>query len=303
MYTNVIHFHTNAIVDFNENYTSMRAQNNIDEGDLILIEHTISSADAAVLVNVVQQNKDLYNWLCPREISFDTRNPEICTTKVRSNSFRTNEMFVLGKYLSTINHSCDPNAFVTSTNISQFTIPITFMIVYALRDIPAGEEIQFMYGATVGHGENEYHDFHCVCTKTDIERLTLSSSIKERVAISQLKSESSPCAASFTQHREIISSYISSTLDTDLPTCTTSPEIINNILITQLLAVETGMYKLTETELCPSTRFQEYLSTVYGISEGASDTDKMSALMHIMRRIEQDVEDFIEDFDRDTIGS
>jgi hypothetical protein len=146
---------------------SIRSRSRIEQGELLLLEHALSSDSPADLVNIVCQNKELWQWLCPRQVQYEQRDHAVGTTKVSSNAFHVNSLYVLGKYTSCMNHRCNPNACVVHTQIHGSLVPITFMAVYALEPIEADQEIVIMYSASVGHTPNGYHDFTCDCSLTE----------------------------------------------------------------------------------------------------------------------------------------
>ncbi|KAJ3143967.1 hypothetical protein HDU89_001150 [Geranomyces variabilis] len=91
---------------------------------------------------------------------------------VMSNTFDSIEpgKLLLGHYLSFYNHSCKSNAMRGQIRLVRpGTGHMNFMVVIALREIKAGEEITLFYGAKFGHNSQKlgFHDFKCNCTLTD----------------------------------------------------------------------------------------------------------------------------------------
>jgi hypothetical protein len=295
VYCNLCYQNPSVEIISEENNHSIKSRARIEQGELLLLEHAISSETPAHLVNIVSQNKELWQWLCPRGlVDYGDRNHAIGTTKVSSNAFRANGLYVLGKYTSCMNHRCQPNACVVHTQFHGFLIPITFMAIYALETIMADEEIMIMYSPSVGHSPNEYHDFTCDCSLTEEDRVTISQRIK---TITSTPS-SLEMSTQFSAHRQLIEAYF-----TDQPlilphTHTLSEggissvpfvpsDTMKNTVITQTLAMVGGVYKVSEEHLLPLERFLEFIAEHYHVDPSrASDTEKMNCLFRMVAEFE-----------------
>jgi hypothetical protein len=250
------------------------------------------------LVNVINQNFELWEWLCPREVNFDQRTVEISTTKVSSNAFSKNGLYILGKYSSCMNHSCKPNACVIHTHLYGCLVPITFMATYALETIEPFHEVEIMYSPSVGHTPNEYHHFTCNCSLTDEERVSNFQRIKE------ISTTSTGNDSLFSTHRRLIAEYASNLNQCSLPTdCPfNSSEVIvpspsdtmKNTIVTQALALIGGVYKVSDQQLLPLERFHEYISNQYQVNPShATDTEKMNCLVRMISDFEEKYDEFL----------
>lgn len=293
-YTNVIYQHPEFEVVKNGDFASCVARESISEGDILLIEHSLVSDDIAKIVNIVYQNVEMYLTLCPHESDSEPRNPDVATKKVASNMFRTDDLFALGRTVSMINHSCSPNALVTYTHIHEYSIPVSFIVVYAVRDIQPHEEICIMYGATVGHDDNEYHSWVCTCGQSDDERAHMFESIKQtRVTAS------SSSKRTYHKHMPIIQSYVCNGSSEEDPASAgataalTTTTAVEDVIALQQLAMEAGVYKMTPDQLAPTARFEEYIKEHWGLERGASDAEKYQALMTTLSNINSECMAFL----------
>lgn len=268
------------------NYASVLVSENICRGDILLIEHAIVSDDIAKVVNIVNQNSSMYDKLCPRDLDL-VKCVDIATKKVASNMFRTDDLYALGKQVSMINHGCSPNAMVTYTHIRGFKIPISFMIVYAIEDICADEEVTIMYGSNVGHDSNEYHNFQCDCGKSLDERSAKFNSIKCLRVDRELDNEDSW----YRSHLPMLQAYID-----DEPSigdqCFSHCSAVEVVSL-HLLAMEAGVYKANEQQLVPTARFGDYIKDRYGVDNSAPDSVKYQALMTTISNFESEAKSFL----------
>lgn len=226
-----------------------------------------------------------------------------------SNVFQYNNLSILNKYISCINHCCNYNSIGLFIQFNNFNIPIIFMAIYAIRDIEENEEIFIMYGSNVGHDDNnKYHNFHCNCGLTDEERNEKYLEMKSILSNNETEGR-------YTEHRDIIRAYCRNQL---IPQSVTSlpslllplppfcemieieqPETMKNVIITQLLAIESGVYKASDTQLLPLERFHEYIKQHYQITENSTDNDRMNALYDILQRFDLMFEEYIQNLSLD----
>jgi hypothetical protein len=298
VYTNLCYKNPSVdiIVSKGNNYHSLRSNSTkINRGELLLLEHSISTDQPVNLVNVIHQNIELWEWLCPRESQFNQRTVEISTAKVSSNAFSKNSLYILGKYSSCMNHSCQPNACVIHTHLYGFLIPITFMATYALETIEPDQEIQIMYSSSVGHTPNEYHHFTCNCSLTDEERATTFQRIKE------ISTNSTENDSLFSAHRRRITEYVFNQTQT-VDSLSNSPDVIQptpsdtmkNTIVTQALALLGGVYKVSDQQLLPLERFHEYIANQYHVDPShATDTEKMNCLIQMISDFEEKYDEFV----------
>lgn len=315
MYSNLL-YKNNSIEIINlNNYYSIKSINSIPSNTLLLLEHSLSSLTSINnIINIVNQNKDLYSFLCPREINYNNKNNNISINKVTSNIFQYNQLYILNKYISCLNHSCLCNCLILYTIINNnLNIPIVFMSVYSIRDINKDEELTIMYGVNIGHDENnKYHHFSCNCGLTKEERVEMSLKLKAMASSSSNKK--------YSAHRDIISLYCKNQLpSTSLPIPppinspslplpyeiipVDPPESMKTIVITQLLALEAGVYKVSETEILPLERFHEYIAEHYQITSSSTDNERMNALYDILQKFDDKFEEFISNLTLDFTSS
>ena len=327
MYTNLLYKNPSIEIINQNNYLSVICTSLIplEEGSLLLLEHSLSSSNSAEIVNIINQNRDLYSFLCPRETSFSCRSIDISLNKVRSNLFQFNSLYLIGRYLSCVNHSCLVNSIVIYITIkSSFSIPIVIMAVYAIKTIDFNEEIVIMYGPNIGHSHNSeleekkeetkeeknennnitYHSFICNCQLNKEEREEISLRLKSLVRSNDFHEK-------YFTHRNIIIAYLRNELQSSIipsssplsSSSSSSPDEIleitpiipmKNILIAQLLAIECGVYYTSETELLPLQRFHEYIAEHYQITSNSTDNDRMNALYAIIQKYEQQFDEFIQ---------
>jgi hypothetical protein len=295
-YTNIVYQNPKVEVIVSDDYASLRTKSAIECGDLIMIEHVIVANDPAIVVNIVSQNEELYRILYPRHPN-EQRSTDNATSKVMSNMFRIEGNYALGKTISMINHNCNPNALCTHSTIDAFDIPVSFLIVYALRDIPDGEEICIMYSTTVGHEDtNTYHTFHCNCNQTLEERtrthelskgLLLTNAMykkHQRFLMEYVNHYSSDRSLAYYTHKDIeylraINQHIEifhSDVDNDVivahndqSTCTTHS--IKDIILLQYLAMQWGIYSDIPHNYNISMRYVESVIDKYNVNIMDSD--------------------------------
>lgn len=169
-YTRIL-FESSSITPVIKNdFRSIKAKKDIQEGELLLIEHVLKCS-LTDMTPIVQYTPDLFNTLCPRK-TIDTsklvENPmlpipqeikNILKNKILQNSFRHPDgSLILGNRISSFNHNAIPNTTCYPREIDiriQNYYP-TVMCIIALKNISAGQEITISYGY---HSPDNVHDF------------------------------------------------------------------------------------------------------------------------------------------------
>lgn len=324
-YTNTVYQNPGVDIRFIVDYGCIKANRKIFRGDLILVEQVLAARDATSIVNIVSQNDSLFIDLCPRKTD-ELKNVGNAANKVASNMFRTNDVYALGRTISMINHSCTPNSLCTFTHFKGFDIPITFIIIYAINDINAEDEVSIMYSPSVGHVENDYHNFTCNCTKTTTQRETTI-----RVLSNLANNEKSNM---FKIHREIIKQYwqqrhqpvyfriaddsvLSDNLkekkqlvdcisvnelksdesNNDLDLAAISSIIADrscfkDVLLTQYLSHRFGLY-VNSNNYIFSVRYNDILEQEHGVKRDDSDQVKMDGMMRVMQESQLAVDTYL----------
>jgi len=123
-------------------YRLVRAIENIDIGEHILIEHCFVSNKYDHVLEAIKKSQNLFDNLYPRVPG------ATCDEKATKNLFYTGETFSIALDTSRFNHSTDPNAvltFPTFINADE-GVHLCIIFVYANKAIKAGEEITIWYG-------------------------------------------------------------------------------------------------------------------------------------------------------------
>lgn len=291
-YTNIVFQHPGFQVTKTDGYASCIAASKISQGDVLLVEHALVSTDIVKIVNIVTQNSDIYLTLCPHERDGESRNPDVATKKVASNMFRADDLFALGARVSMMNHSCSPNAMVTYTHVRGYSIPISLIVVYAVRDIEENEEICIMYGPKVGHEQNSYHDFECHCAKSDEERIEVFESFKT-IRADAASSPDNIYGVHLSFVRDYLSRFADSPAESDGAVIPADSSHVEEIVTLHHLAMDAGIYKATPTQLVPTARFEEYIKEHFGVERTAPDSEKFEALTATMAKMEDKCKEFL----------
>lgn len=164
------------------NYKYISANEDIDFGELLLIEHvlTVSRLDCHYIIN---NNQYLFDTYHPRGIKFKEVTNEdkglITKTKISHNCFSFSEdkdKLIMSDKIARFNHSCEPNASVyVQRKYKNVGLDTVFMEVYAVRHIDANDEITISYGPETAHRR----DFECKCGKGLNERVKIFSVISK----------------------------------------------------------------------------------------------------------------------------
>jgi hypothetical protein len=136
-------------------YRYVKANEDINEHELLLVEHVITKDDLYKLGSHVKFDDDLLKNLYPRnetDILIDKNDnniTEIVFEKVQKNAFGKDNIYTLGKDISLFNHSINPNCIVSYNDI---LIPdLEYEIerinyVYSIKKIKKEEELFIYYG-------------------------------------------------------------------------------------------------------------------------------------------------------------
>ena len=188
------------------------------KGALLMLEHSFSGSPK-VCADYILNDTDLMKILYPRVKLPDETEPDFSSRKLLSNSFRsgiTEGGFMFGKDVSLFNHHCIPNAATWQVPMDE-TYPMTFTLVYAIRDIKKTEQVYIHYGNGIGHTQVKAHDFRCPCgqgQETPLD-LPLVESIHKskrdniiRTYIKPYMNTSEGIALQFLQHMARLGLYI-----------------------------------------------------------------------------------------------
>jgi hypothetical protein len=134
-------------------YRFVKANEDINEDELLLIEHVITSDNETILKTHIKYDNNLLKNLYPRNeddiiINEDDVLNKICCEKLQKNCFGGNDIILLGKDISNFNHSITPNArycFIEIIN-DMIEVKITILYVYSIEKIKKNIEVFINYG-------------------------------------------------------------------------------------------------------------------------------------------------------------
>jgi len=159
-------------VQEDKDYRLVKCRSAIAAGTILLVEHTFrDNFDSRNLKAVLRYSEGLFNALYPR-ISpwsehlmlaepFDNEMAELVQAKIMYNGFgnESANVMVVGKDISSFNHSPTPNAKVFRQNMTLPAVEnggepvkVAFSSVVAIKNIRAGEEIFIKYNDVVKFG-------------------------------------------------------------------------------------------------------------------------------------------------------
>jgi len=205
------HPNINLFYDIKKESFYIKSDCYIAKGTLICIEEGIIG-DLKHISFVLQNRKDIAKELHPRKtmdlftsVNSLNFNEDELYNKIIHNSWewKMNELplqlqekdiCIICPFISKFNHSCIPNAFVRSVNISSYLTSndnkskdeIEYkggIVVYAVNNINPDEEITVSYGFNVGHNlslnfkdendeDNNVFNWICECNKPVKERFS-----------------------------------------------------------------------------------------------------------------------------------
>jgi len=204
------------------NFKSIIANDHIKFGSIIMIEHILMD-DFSNCMFIVENNEVLFDTYHPRTNKFInlTREErrELAIKKINSNAFGHQDKKLLTRYITCLNHSCNPNCFAFIRDKYEFEATnIIFMELYAIKDIKIGEELTISYGPKTGHER----DFECSCGKELEEREKIFDITNKIGSYLSAKSES--------QIKELIYNYLQTKLSRKI--------LLNHYLVSKGLAMD-----------------------------------------------------------------
>lgn len=160
-YTNIIFQNRKITFDETDNdYHKVIALEDLQEGELLFMEHLADNKSSSKIIAYVKNNKYLFDTLHPRtkkEYTHDDRFvkskevEDLAIKKVIKNVFRLNEgtereIFAIGKDISKFNHNNYPNCNMIIRNIDKKNIQLQLCSVKANKYIKKGDELFIYYG-------------------------------------------------------------------------------------------------------------------------------------------------------------
>jgi hypothetical protein len=151
----------------NNNYRSIVAVNDINHGELLMIEHAIV-ADTETAVKIICCNEQIFDSYHPRMKAYadcsHTERHFAAQNKLKANTFGfENNKKMFNTMIQYTNHHCKSNAAVhvlpSVTAGETDTIDVAFMEMYSVRKIKAGDHVTISYGPETGHAR----DYVCDC--------------------------------------------------------------------------------------------------------------------------------------------
>jgi hypothetical protein len=135
------------------NYKYVKANEDINEDELLLVEHVITSNNETILKTHIKYDNNLLKNLYPRNdndiiIDEDDVLNKICCEKLQKNAFGDNDVILLGKDISNFNHSITPNTrycFIKICN-DMIEVEIRILYLYSIENIKKNTEVFINYG-------------------------------------------------------------------------------------------------------------------------------------------------------------
>lgn len=143
----------------------VKATEDIEEGDILLMEHCYAATNMNSIISVFKFDPDLYDNLHPRK---DTWREEMLTDdskelemnyaeKAQNNLFglQNGKYFVLGNEISNFNHNTAPNSYMSFIYDIDKKLEQPFFILYVISDrkIKKGEEVTIWFGDNFSLGK------------------------------------------------------------------------------------------------------------------------------------------------------
>ncbi len=138
-----------------DDYKYVKANEDINEYELLLVEHVITKDDLYKLASHVKFDDDLLKNLYPRNETDilinknDNDINKIIFEKVQKNAFGKDNIYTLGKDISLFNHSTNPNCIVSYNDILMDDLEYKkerINYVYSIKKIKKEEELFIYYG-------------------------------------------------------------------------------------------------------------------------------------------------------------
>jgi hypothetical protein len=145
-----------------DDYRYVKATTDIEEDELLLIEHCYYTKDLNFIPNVVKHNPELFNNLYPRTIDWNEdmlktdEIDDLCTMKCQKNSFGCDGHYAIGLNISRFNHLITPNSSTSYMLIdTDIEVPILVLYIYSNKYINKDEEVTISYGKNYFGEEKE----------------------------------------------------------------------------------------------------------------------------------------------------
>lgn len=262
-YTCPIFIHSAVVVDTVNNYKSIKAKDDIDENQLILIEHVFTGS-VKTCQFLVANNEYLYDELYPRTTKWKDDSEENryqqAYIKLNRNSFFSDivngeQEIIFGDTVSKMNHSCYPNCAVQALYTCKLNnMNVKFIVVYSINSIKKSEELTFMYDfESRAHGKED--DFQCQCQLSLVERKNKWFETQERMNFLKVKDRD--------MHHQLVKSYLDSIRS-------------RIILINQYLAKQIGYVMSNTDEVKLTLSFKQLIEKDFS---GASFEEKVAKMI------------------------
>ena len=151
-------------IDYQHDFYSLKAKDDLPVGHMVLIEHVLWG-DINLMVNGVARDDKLFASLYPRPSESVGCAEQLLADKTTSNIFMFGGTYVLGDAISKFNHSCVPNCHLV---IVDHFGNNQFYGVWTHRKVKKGDQLTFDYinkGSIDFHNKmKEIHNFSCECT-------------------------------------------------------------------------------------------------------------------------------------------
>ncbi len=186
MMSHVIYQHADVVVDrSNEHNHRVRATAPIAAGELLMLEHVVSSSHSeAYIMTCVDDDAVLRESLAPRHNAGNDDDDDISAItrlvkKCRNNMFMLGQHYKLGDAVSRFNHACAPNVVVHGLDlVTPNNDQLSIGVIVALSRLPiaAGAELFVCYCSASGHDDNEHWGFRCNCT---VDRVAMAAQLQQ----------------------------------------------------------------------------------------------------------------------------
>lgn len=134
-------------------YRFVKVNEDINEDELLLVEHVITSDNEIILKTNIKYDNNLLKNLYPRNyndiiVNDDDVLNKICCEKLQKNCFGWNDIMLLGKDISNFNHSITPNARHCHVKLcyDMIEVEICILYVYSIEMIKKNTEVFINYG-------------------------------------------------------------------------------------------------------------------------------------------------------------
>lgn len=108
MFTYQVFKSSDVNIDYQNDFYSIKANDDLPVGHMVLIEHVLWG-DINIVANGVARDDNLFATLYPRPSQGVRSTEQLVADKTTSNVFVFGETYVLGDTISKFNHSCVPN--------------------------------------------------------------------------------------------------------------------------------------------------------------------------------------------------